>query len=169
MTSGAAPVLSTVSGKTADDQSKKMRDPVKVIKVVCDAADATSGEKKPPAYDEATSFPWTHRYPAKLKAVLWNFTQNSAKLVCFLFPASPLVSTSLTCAAVTAPSSSRKPLLRVMLLLRQTACLHDDCIVLSGCRVKPLQRLLMRLQLAWRPACAPLVRSPLSSSANPRL
>lgn len=81
MTSGGASVP-TVSGKTPEEQKKKIADPVKVIKVLCDPADPTSGEKKLPVYhDDQASFSWTHRYPAKLKAVLWNFTQNSAKLV----------------------------------------------------------------------------------------
>lgn len=79
MTSGGASVPS-VCGKTPADEKNKLPDPLKVIKVLSDA-DLTSGEKKPPAYEDQASFSWTHRYPAKLKAVLWNFTQNSAKLV----------------------------------------------------------------------------------------
>ena len=117
MTSGGAS-LPTVSGKTPDDQKTKMADPVKVIKIVCDSADATSGDKKLPAYaadgagGSAASFSWAHRYPAKLKAVLWNFTQNSAKLVlpstalpsCLLRPSPHLLSAAI---AVAVPFSAR--------------------------------------------------------------
>ena len=101
MTSGGASVP-TVSGKTPDDQKKKLPDPVKVIKIVCDPADPTSGEKKPPAYEDQASFSWTHRYPAKLKAVLWNFTQNSAKLVTFSSSSRrPATSLLRSCSACT--------------------------------------------------------------------
>lgn len=80
MTGPTSPQIATISAvKSALAGEKECEQ--KVTKQKNDPATHTIKIKVESSTDGNQTVHWTERYPAKAKAVIWNFMQNSAKLV----------------------------------------------------------------------------------------